>query len=350
MTTSKLSLLFLIFLISEMGVVAQDNTHFTFSAYGELYYSYDFKNQYLATKPDYIYNHKRLNEVNANLLLAKVNYTDKATRANLGLMAGNYAQYNLSGEPTWVQFVYEANAGVNLGKSTWIDVGILPSHIGFESAIGADCWTLTRSILAENSPYYEAGIKVSSTNTKQTLSGSLLLLNGWQRVVRLTGAKLPAFGTQITYTPSSHLLINYSTYLGDENPATKYGFRTFQNFYFIFTPEKKLNFILGIDIGTQQLENNQLAVWYSPVLISRLTWNKKNKTALRLENYNDKKGVFVLIDKGEGSIISGMSVNHDYLINSKFQCRFEAKNYWNTSSQDTKISSFALTTCLIFRL
>ena len=27
-------------------------------------------------------------------------------------------------------------------KNLWIDAGILPSHIGFESAVSKDCWTL----------------------------------------------------------------------------------------------------------------------------------------------------------------------------------------------------------------
>jgi hypothetical protein len=40
----------------------------------------------------------------------------------------------------------------------------MPSHIGFESAIGKDCATLTRSILADNSPYYEAGVKIDITS------------------------------------------------------------------------------------------------------------------------------------------------------------------------------------------
>jgi hypothetical protein len=81
-------------------------------------------------------------------------------------MIGNYAQYNLLTEPTWAQFIYEANVGFKISRkqNVWLDAGIMPSHIGFESAVSADCWTLTRSILAENSPYYETGVKISYTN------------------------------------------------------------------------------------------------------------------------------------------------------------------------------------------
>ena len=39
-----------------------------------------------------------------------------------------------------------ANAGYKLSakKAWWLDIGVLPSHIGFESAVGKDNWTLTR--------------------------------------------------------------------------------------------------------------------------------------------------------------------------------------------------------------
>jgi hypothetical protein len=49
--------------------------------------------------------------------------------------------------------IYEANVGISLNKKNnlWVDAGVMPSHIGFESAISMDNWYLTRSLLAENS-------------------------------------------------------------------------------------------------------------------------------------------------------------------------------------------------------
>lgn len=115
----------------------------TFSAYGELYYSYDFSNPQNHEKPNFLYNHKRHNELNANLLLVKANYLDKNYRTNIGLMVENYTQYNLASDPNCIQFIYEANMGFKISKkhNLRLDAGIIPSHIGFESAISADCWT-----------------------------------------------------------------------------------------------------------------------------------------------------------------------------------------------------------------
>lgn len=94
---------------------AQDDSlkKWTFSEYGEVYYSCDFSKPQNHEKSNFIYTHKRHNEININLLMAKANYLNKNVRANTGLMAGNYPQYNLSAEPAWAQFIYESNVGIS---------------------------------------------------------------------------------------------------------------------------------------------------------------------------------------------------------------------------------------------
>ncbi len=90
----------------------------------------------------------------------------------------------------------------------------MPSHIGLESAIGKDNWTLTRSLLAENSPYFESGVKLSYTTNNNKLTVSALALNGWQRITRLEGNSLMSWGSQIFYKPTENLTLNYSTFIG----------------------------------------------------------------------------------------------------------------------------------------
>ncbi|WP_050977486.1 outer membrane beta-barrel protein [Nitritalea halalkaliphila] len=70
----------------------------------------------------------------------------------------------------------------------WLDVGIMPSHIGFESAIGAVCDHLTRSLLAENSPYFLTGARLTyALHPQHTLV--LWATNGWQNVQRQPGVQ-----------------------------------------------------------------------------------------------------------------------------------------------------------------
>lgn len=91
----------------------------------------------------------------------------------------------------------------------------VPSHIGFESAISKDCWTLTRSILAENLPYYEAGTRLSYTTKNEKWYLIALLLNTGQRIRQEPCNNKPAFGTQATYSPTDRFSIKWSTFTGN---------------------------------------------------------------------------------------------------------------------------------------
>ena len=203
-----------------MAQEEQKISSFTVSGYLETYYAYDFNKPKNNTRPSFIYSFNRHNEINLNIGFIKGSYNTDNVRANLALTAGTYANTNLAAEPGVLKNIYEANAGVKLSliKNIWIDAGIFGSHIGFESAVGKDCWNLTRSILADNTPYYEAGAKISYTsdNEKWFLSG--MVLNGWQRIQRVDGNALPSFGTQITYKPSSSVTLNSSTFIGTDKP------------------------------------------------------------------------------------------------------------------------------------
>src|SRR6478736_3247043 len=182
----KLISVFFFLLFSTRLLAQQDTTKgvLTWSGYVDVYYAFDSGKPDDHVRPSFIYNYNRANEVNLNLGFVKVNYTASNVRANLALMAGTYAQYNYASEQGLLKNVLEANAGVKLSKTKnlWIDAGIFASHIGFESAVNKDCWNLTRSILADNSPYYEAGAKISYTTDNERWFLSAMILNGWQRI------------------------------------------------------------------------------------------------------------------------------------------------------------------------
>ena len=339
----------LLFLLAIQNLHAQNDTlnKLKLSAYGEVYYSYDFSKPTNHEKANFLYNHKRHNEFNANLLLLKANYQDKYFRANIGFMAGQYAQYNLISEPTWAQFIYEANIGVQLSKkqNLWLDAGILPSHIGFESAISADCWTLTRSILAENSPYYETGIKISYTIKNEKLYLAALCLNGWQRIRKPDDIQLPSFGTQLTFKPNNQLTFNYSTFLGSDKPDTMQAFRHFHNFYLQYEPTGKLGVLAGFDIGMEKAIANKYVTWYAPVLILKYTHSKKLRIAIRGEYYTDPNQVIIATGTLHGFQTFGFSSNIDYSLNDKIRIRFEGRmfqskdNIFSNSNSNNMLTS-----------
>jgi hypothetical protein len=141
-----------VLLFLSKGLAQTNNSTITWSGYVDAYYAYDFNQPDDHLRPSFLYNHNRHNEFNINLAYIKGAYSSNRTRANLAIMAGTYAQYNMAESPL-LQHIFEANVGIKLSQKhdIWLDAGILPSHIGFESAVSKDCWTLTRSILAENS-------------------------------------------------------------------------------------------------------------------------------------------------------------------------------------------------------
>ncbi len=301
------------------------------SGYLETYYSYDFGNPASHTKPSFLYSHNRHNEVNLNLGFVKAAYTKDNVRANFALATGTYMNANLAAEPGVFKNIYEANAGVKVSKNknVWIDAGIFPSHIGFESAIGKDCWNLTRSILAENSPYYEAGIKISYSSANEKLFLSGMVLNGWQRIQRVDGNNTPAFGHQLTYKPTNKVTLNSSSFIGNDKPDTVRQMRYFHNFYTQIQITKKVGLTAGFDIGAEQKTkgSKNFNSWFSPVLILRVSPTEKYSIAARGEYFADKNGVIILSGTANGFRTFGYSVNFDYLVRENVMWRIEGRSF-----------------------
>jgi hypothetical protein len=301
----------------------------TFSGYIDIYYSYDFGKPDNHTKPGFIYSYNQSNEVNLNLGMAKVNYAKENIRANFALMAGTYAQYNMAAEQDLLKNIYEANVGVKISKNNnlWLDAGVMPAHIGFESAIGKDCMNLTRSILSDNSPFYEAGVKIGYTSPSEKWYLAAMYLNGWQRIQKIDGNHTPAFGTQITYKPIAAIALNWSTYVGNEQPDIDKKWRYFNNFYGQFKVSEKTNLIAGFDIGAQQSDkgSSDYDVWYSPVLMAQYKPTDKIQLAARGEYYQDEKGVIIATGTPNGFKTYGFSANFDYLPTSNVMFRIEAR-------------------------
>lgn len=320
-----------VLLVYVMPVIAQKDSlkKWTFGGYADVYYSYDFSEPVNNTKPDFIYNHKRHNEVTSNLILARTAYTSSKIKANVSLMTGGYAQYNLSTEPLWAQFIYESTLGVRLSDkhNLWIEAGIFPSHIGFESAIGADCWNLTRSLVAENSPYYESGLKCTYTNPSGKWSLVVLALNGWQRITRLPAMQLPAGGFQLSYRPSSQMLFNYSSFLGSVRPDSVNAIRQYHNVYWQFETDARFGCIAGFDLGHDKYNTTNYDIWYAPVLIARMGFGPRFYIALRGEYYDDAKQIQIVTNTSGGFRVWGTSVNLDYKLTDEALFRLEFKNY-----------------------
>ncbi|WP_294274556.1 porin [uncultured Chryseobacterium sp.] len=307
----------------------------TFSGYAELFYTYDFNEPVNHIRQNFLYSYNRHNEVNLNLGFVKAAYQTENMRANLALMAGTYAQDNMAAEQNALRYVNEANIGIRISKTKnlWIDAGIMPSHIGWESAIGKDNINLTRSFAAENSPYFETGAKISYTtdNGKWFVSG--LVLNGWQRIAKPEGNQTISFGHQVTYKPNEKITLNSSSFIGNDKAKAEKKMRYFHDLFGSFQLTDQFSTTLGFDIGAEQKEkgSNQYNLWYSPNILMKYQLNDQWAVAGRLEYYSDRNGVIISTGTPNGFQTYGYSLNVDYAIFKNVVFRTEARGF---SSKD----------------
>lgn len=338
---NKLNFLLVSFMLSWVSyktVMAQPTNpaqELSFSFYAEPYYSYDFGQPENHNRPGFMYSHNRHNEFNLNLGFVKAAYLAENVRANLALAAGTYMNANYASEPGVMKNVYEANAGIKISKNKnlWLDAGIMPAHIGFESAIGKDNWTVTRGMYAENSPYFETGAKITYTTDDNKWTLSALVLNGWQRINRVDGNNTPAFGHQIIYKPNSDITFNSSSFIGNDKADSIRQVRYFHNLYGIFQLSDKLAFTTGFDIGAEQKSkgNSDYNIWFTPVVIAKFSPSDKINIGLRAEYFKDENGVIISTGTPNGFQTWSYSANIDYFIRENVQWRIEGRGF---SSKD----------------
>ncbi|WP_155907519.1 outer membrane beta-barrel protein [Lunatimonas lonarensis] len=293
-----------------------------FEGYLETYYLYDFGRPENHERPDFLYNFKRHNEFSVNFASLGVNYQEDAYRGALRLMVGNYSQYNLADEPAWAQFVYEASVGVSLGDRLWLDMGVMPSHIGFESAVGSDCWHLSRSLLAENSPYFLTGMRLSY-ELLDGLNSTFWVTNGWQNVQRRDRHESLGFGLGLNYRKEGRWELNYANYFGNEYPQPLQLYRFFQNTYLQYLGGP-VDITFGVDHGIEQrLFTATFNQWFGVTGSLRKSLSESLKAAARLEYYADPAGVIL----SDGMRISGASLNVDYQISPNAVFRVEGRRF-----------------------
>lgn len=302
----------------------------TVSGYAEVYYTADFNNPKNNNRPGFVYSHNRNNEVNVNLAYIRTAYNTEKVRANLALAVGTYMNANYAAEQGVMKNIYEANAGLKISKkyNLWIDAGIFSSHLGFESAVGKDNWTLTRSLFADNSPYFETGAKISYTSESGKWFVSGLVLNGWQRIQRVDGNSTPAFGHQLIFKPNEKLTINSSSFIGNDKPDSIRQMRYFHNLYAVYQINKTFGVTAGFDIGAEQKAkgSDQYNIWYTPVLIAKYNATEKLSFTARGEYYQDEKGVIIATGTENGFKTFGYSLNADYQILPNLVWRTEIRN------------------------
>jgi hypothetical protein len=273
------------------------------TAFVDTYYSYDLnslptRNRPYQTQP--LYNEEPA--LNLGYLDAKV--SDENVRGRLAVQYGSSVTSNYASEPDlfW-RYIQEANGGYQIADGVWLDAGIFLSHIGMESWISRDNWTYTRSLIADYSPYYQAGAKLSYQASEQLLA-CVHLLNGWQNI---SDDRNPALGTQISYNPTDATIFTYNTFFGNES-----GYRFFNNFIAKQQLTESLGLAASFDIGFQERNaQDDTVTWHGWALVAQYKVQPDLRIAGRVERYADPHQVILTSLSDNHVAATGLSVNVD---------------------------------------
>ena len=207
-------------------------------------------------------------------------------------VAGNGADVVHAGEPTGegtgrdvLRHVYQASVGYRaaIGRGVLIEAGIYPSHIGFESFLSKDNWNYTRSWQAEFSPYYQTGLKLS-TSLSDEWSVQLHVINGWQIVGETNDAK--AVGTQVAYS-SDRVSVSFNTFAGPELPGDDEHWRTFGDLIVVVHVTPSLDLAAVLDAGYQARPGQPPARWQAAAVAGRHAFSPRTAISLRTEVFHD---------------------------------------------------------------
>lgn len=303
-----------------------------FSAFLDVFYTYDFAEPPSDEKRQYfLVNYNRAKVPILNHGLVKFSANRGRFTSNIAMHAGTYVDDNYYQESEFLRYIFELNAGILLGKrkNTHLEGGIFESRMGFEFVGTEKNLALTRSIFADNLPYYQSGIRATFRLTERK-ELTLMAANGWQQIYIAQEGLLPALHTNFKYEKKDKLILNWSTFYGAVRDYYLGNFwRFFNNAYAHYRFSNRFSSVLGVDLGFQEArpwEKVKADAWYGACLVMQYKITPRLHTALRGEVYADTNSVIVTVPREVirweyPFHVRGISLNVDFLAfpNSKFR-------------------------------
>lgn len=290
--------------------------HVTFGGFVDGYYAYDFNHPRTLDRA-FTTQAARHDEFNVNLAHVEAVLSGPRVRGRVAVQFGTSVQANYAAEPRVgtlsgpevSRFVQEAVAGYAVTRSIWLDAGVFFSPFGSESWISRDNWTYTRSFIADNSPYYEAGVK-ATWQASSVITAQLHVINGWQNVSETNSDK--AIGARMDYAPRGGVDIAYDAFIGNEQPDSVPSLtRVWQEVIVQLQPMTRLGLRGTFDYGLQRRATEGSAAWRGWAALARWQLATPVALALRAEGYSDPEQVIVATGQPYGMRVSSGSLNVD---------------------------------------
>ena len=332
----KCSVLFLFavsLVLITLSAIAEDPTEpLSYSAFVDSYYLWS-PDSPIPGDRSYTTQAARDEQPRINLASLGAKYDDGLFHAKITGQVGDSVRLNYAAEPQefW-QFIQEAYAGAAISEDTTVDVGVFLSHIGAEGWLSKDNINYTRSLIAEFSPYYEAGGKITHTFS-DTVSGQLLLLNGWQNI---SEQRHPALGTQVSWAITKDATLIYNTFLGNESGGSRF----FNDFIYNQNVTDSLKLSSSVDIGFQSRPDEDSVQWWGFSLMTAQTLSDYLILNGRFELYSDPHAAIATGINDQDFQVRALSVGLDIPVTKIVLVRGEIKHAWagNPLFNDGEIS------------
>ena len=309
----------------------------TFDGYVDGYYAWDFDrpnnfDRAYTTQP------ARHAEFNINLAFVDMRIAGPRYRGRIAVQYGTSVQSNYASEPTIgrisgpsvSQFIQEATIGYQVSSTVWVDGGIFLAHTGYESWISRDNLTYTRSLMADYSPYYEAGIKLT-WQPSAAVTAQLDVINGWQDISKYNTP--PAAGIRVDYTVNPSLTLSYDNFVGNfgaDTSATQ--IRFYNDFIAQYNPSSAWQFAAVFDVGTQSHStiDTGTATWYGAAFIAKYHFAPRVAIVGRVERFADPDQVIVKTGVPSSFETNGASFGTDVALMPRALWRTEVRDYWSS--------------------
>jgi len=247
-----------------------------------------------------------------NIAQIGASYMGRGLRANVVLQYGDIARFLY---PENLEHVQQANLGIKLSNSLWLDAGIFTSTIGAESFLPMENWFTTTSVVGFQQPFYQAGARLSY-EPKENLNVQLWAMNGYNRLNDNNGAK--SVGLVVQYKPASNVTLNYANMIGEErpdlvpNPGPNPSQFLLYNNLWVEVEGSQFDFVASADLATTSNSNleepGNNGIMYNAMVMARYRINPQYAVSARIETYQDNDALFSNVILGPDNTPTGLQV------------------------------------------
>lgn len=195
-----------------------------------------------------------------------------------------------------------------IGNGLTLTAGLFNSYIGYQSIYSRNNLNYTRSYMADNAPYFMFGVGATYPVNDRWQVG-LYAINGYTYLSHSNNQ--PSYGSQIQWSPTSHVTVTQNLYYGPDQSNTAIDFWRFFSDSIVEWKHGPWTLAAAYDVGTEnaaEQAGHPRTFWTAAAFYAR--WNVQGpwSVALRPEFYWDRNGRI----SGSEQLLKAMTTTLEY--------------------------------------